>query len=621
VNPSEEYKRRLEARNRLVEHYKKLDLLIGNLRLATGIVFVAVLWLAAGLHLISGWWTLLPIAVFVVLVARHERIRALGRRTQRAAAFYERGLARIEDRWMTETSRAVREAQARAERERDSAKPQEMHAASSEDRPYSEFPATHPYAIDLDIFGKGSLFELLSQARTRSGERALAAWLMAPASPSEIADRQQAIDELRNNLDLREDIAVLGDDVRAAIHPEWMKHWGTRPRILHSPAARRVAPVLSLLMISSLVYYLGFFGSGWFVLAALGLGVGFGLHYRTRVREVTDAVADPVKDLQILSLLLARLEKEEWKTKKLRELQAAFENRGRPPSKEIHKLVLIIEWLNSRLNPLFAAVSPLLLWSTQFAFAIEEWRAQHGPSIGPWLDAVGELEALCSLSAYAYEHPQDPFPQIVTSGTEFDGEDLRHPLLPFAQCVPNSVTLDRDRQVLIISGSNMSGKSTLLRTVGVNAALAFAGGPVRAKRMQVSILAIGATIRVMDSLQQGTSRFYAEIQRLHDIMELTKKMPVLFLLDEILHGTNSHDRAVGAEAVIRGLIDRQAIGLVTTHDLALTKLAESLSTRAANFHFQDHLENGRMVFDYRLHPGVVEKSNALALMRAVGLEV
>jgi hypothetical protein len=607
VNPSEEYKRRLEARNRLVEHYKKLDLLIGNLRLATGIVFVAVLWLAAGLHLISGWWTLLPIAMFVVLVARHERIRALGRRTQRAAAFYERGLARIEDRWIS-VEAVYDRLGSRAE------------TRAVIDRPYSDFNPAHPYAIDLDIFGKGSLFELLSQARTRSGERALAAWLMAPASPSEIADRQQAIDELRNNLDLREDIAVLGDDVRAAIHPEWMKRWGTRPRILHSPAARRVAPVLSLLMISSLVYYLGFFGSGWFVLAALGLGVAFGLHYRTRVREVTDAVADPVKDLQILSLLLARLEKEGWKTKKLRELQAAFETRGHAPSKEIHKLVLIIEWLNSRLNPLFAA-APLLLWSSQFAFAIEEWRAQHGPSIGPWLDAVGELEALCSLSAYAYEHPQDPFPQIVTNGAEFYGEDLRHPLLPFAQCVPNSVTLDRDRQVLIISGSNMSGKSTLLRTVGVNAALAFAGAPVRAKRMQVSILAIGATIRVMDSLQQGTSRFYAEIQRLHDIMELTKKMPVLFLLDEILHGTNSHDRAVGAEAVIRGLIDRQAIGLVTTHDLALTKLAESLSTRAANFHFQDHLENGRMVFDYRLHPGVVEKSNALALMRAVGLEV
>src|SRR5262249_37472119 len=166
-----------------------------------------------------------------------------------------------------------------------------------------------------------------------------------------------------------------------------------------------------------------------------------------------------------------------------------------------------------------------------------------------------------------------------------------------------------------------SGKSTLLRTVGVNSVLALAGAPVRAKRMQLSILTIGATIRVLDSLQQGTSRFYAEIQRLRDIMELAKQRPTLFLLDEILHGTNSHDRAVGAEAVIRGLIGRGAIGLVTTHDLPLTRLADDLATRAANFHFEDHLENGRMVFDYRLHAGVVQKSNALELMRAVGLEV
>jgi DNA mismatch repair ATPase MutS len=193
--------------------------------------------------------------------------------------------------------------------------------------------------------------------------------------------------------------------------------------------------------------------------------------------------------------------------------------------------------------------------------------------------------------------------------------------LPGDRCIPNSVQLNRERQLLIVSGSNMSGKSTLLRTVGVNVVLALAGAPVRAAQMKVSVLGIGATIRVMDSLQSGTSRFYAEIQRLRDIMEMTKKSPVLFLLDEILHGTNSHDRAVGAEGVIRGLIGRGAIGLVTTHDLALAKLADSLAPRAANFHFQDQLVDGRMVFDYRLHQGVVQKSNALELMRAVGLEV
>ncbi len=593
MNPSEEYKRRLEARNKLVEHYKRLDHLVGNARLVTGIVFFIVVWLAAGPHVISGWWVLVPIVVFIVLVARHERIRAQGRRLQRAAAFYEKGLARVEDRWI-----------------------------GTGDVGRAFFDESHPYAVDLDIFGNASLFELLSQARTRSGEQALASWLKQAASPAEIAKRQQAIDELRSNLDLREDLAILGDDVRAAIHPEWMKKWGARPRLLESTAARAAAPVFSLSMIASLVYYWGFYGSGWFAVWAISLAGAYALHYRQRVREVTDAVADPVRDLEILSLLLARLEKEEWKTEKLRELRTALETGGRPPSKEIHKLVVLIDWLNCRLNPGFAAIAaPLLLWATQFAFAIEKWRSEHGPAISQWLDTVGELEALSSLSAYAYEHPDDPFPQIVESGTRFEGEDLRHPLLPAAQCVPNSVMLMNDRQLLIISGSNMSGKSTLLRTVGVNAVLALAGAPVRAKRLQLSILAIGATIRVMDSLQQGTSRFYAEIQRLHDIMELAKKMPTLFLLDEILHGTNSHDRAVGAEAVIRGLIDRGAVGLVTTHDLALTKLADALAPRAANFHFQDQLLDGRMVFDYRLHPGVVEKSNALELMRAVGLEV
>jgi hypothetical protein len=596
VNPAQEYKRRLDDRTATAEHYRKLDHRIGNFRLITGIVFFVIVGLAAGPHFISGWWLLLPVIVFIGLVAQHEKIRLQARRAYRAVAFYERGLARIEDRWMSTPSTA--------------------------ERPFTAFDENHPYAIDLDIFGRGSLFELLSQARTRSGEQALANWLMSPAAVGEITKRQQAVDELRNNIDLREDLAVLGDDVRATIRPEWMKRWATGPRLLHSPAARAMAPILSTLMIASLVYYWLFLGSGWFVLAAIALGSGFALHYKQRVQEVTGAVTEPVNDLQTFALLLERLEKEQWKTEKLRHLRAALDTNGQPASKEIHKLVRLIDWLNSRLNPFFAAIiAPLLLWSTQFAFAIEEWRAQHGASIGHWLDAVGELEALCSFSAYAYEHASDPFPEVVDGATLFDAEDLRHPLLPASQCIPNSLKLDRDRQLLLISGSNMSGKSTLMRTVGVNVVLALAGAPVRAKRMRVSILAIGATIRVVDSLQQGTSRFYAEIQRLRHIMDLTKNMPVLFLLDEILHGTNSHDRAVGAEAVIRGLLARGAIGLVTTHDLALVKLAETLGPQAANFHFQDHLEDGRMVFDYQLRPGIIEKSNALELMRAVGLEV
>ena len=177
-------------------------------------------------------------------------------------------------------------------------------------------------------------------------------------------------------------------------------------------------------------------------------------------------------------------------------------------------------------------------------------------------------------------------------------------------------------RVLVVSGSNMSGKSTMLRTVGTNTVLGLAGAPVCARRLRLAPLAVGASIRIKDSIQEGTSRFYEEITRLRRITRITEgELPVLFLLDEILHGTNSHDRRIGAEAVVRGLVERGAVGLVTTHDLALAQVADALAPRGANVHFQDHLEDGRMVFDYRMQPGVVTRSNALALMRAIGLEV
>jgi DNA mismatch repair ATPase MutS len=211
---------------------------------------------------------------------------------------------------------------------------------------------------------------------------------------------------------------------------------------------------------------------------------------------------------------------------------------------------------------------------------------------------------------------------MVAEGPCFAGEGLGHPLLAEETLVRNDVVLGTEARVLVVSGSNMSGKSTLLRTVGVNAVLAQAGAPVTARRLRLSALQAGASIRIVDSLREGTSRFYAEITRLRAIVDMTGGAePVLFLIDELLHGTNSHDRELGAEAIVRGLVERGAIGLVTTHDLALTRIVAGLAPRGANVHFEDHLEEGRMSFDYRLRRGAVEKSNALELMRSVGLDV
>jgi DNA mismatch repair ATPase MutS len=239
-----------------------------------------------------------------------------------------------------------------------------------------------------------------------------------------------------------------------------------------------------------------------------------------------------------------------------------------------------------------------------------------------WLGAVGEIEALSSLAAYHYEHPTDVFPDVVEGPPAFEAEDLGHPLLDDAINIRNDVRIGGDLRVLIVSGSNMSGKSTLLRTVGINTVLAQAGAPVRARHLRLTTLEIGASIRIQDSLHSGVSRFYAEITRLGLIMRrATEPGRVLFLIDELLHGTNSHDRRIGAEAVVRGLVERGAIGLVTTHDLALASVATAMGSRGANVHFQDVLDNGRLRFDYRMRSGVVEHSNALELMRSVGLDV
>ncbi len=236
------------------------------------------------------------------------------------------------------------------------------------------------------------------------------------------------------------------------------------------------------------------------------------------------------------------------------------------------------------------------------------------------------MEALCSLASHAFEHPEDPFPEFADDGAVPGGRPgVGHPLLPEARAVRNERAhwaASGSPHLLVVSGSNMSGKSTFLRTLGVNAVLAQAGAPVRARRLRISRLAIGASIRVSDSLQGGISRFYAEILRLRQILDQTKTgQPVLFLIDEFLHGTNSHDRRIGAEALVRGLVERGAIGLITTHDLALADIADALGERAANVHFEDHIEDGKIIFDYVMRPGVVRKSNAIELMRSVGLEI
>jgi hypothetical protein len=531
--------------------------------------------------------------VFLCLLAAHDRVIRFRRRSDRAASFYAQGLARLEDRW-----------------------------AGTGNTRHRDEESPHPYAEDLDLFGRGSLFELLCTARTPAGQEMLASWLLAPAAPAEVRERQAAVDELRDRLDLREDLCLLGDDVRSQLDPAALVEWGATAGDPIGPVPRVVAAAATGLSLAAIAAAI-FTGSGLVPLGfTLALQCVVAGALRARVQRGIRKAGAATRDLSLLAELLERLEAEPAHCPRLAKLRETLGSEGLPPSRRIAQLRRIADLLDARRNQFFVPIGALLLWGTHFGLAVENWRAHHGPALGRWIDAAAEIEALTSLAGYAYEHPDDPFPEIVDGGALFSGCNLGHPLLPAAECVRNDVELGTDQQALMVSGSNMSGKSTLMRTVGVNAVLALAGAPVRASSLRLSPLAIGASMHVVDSLQEGTSHFYAEIKRIRKIMDLTDgPAPVLFLLDEVLHGTNSHDRRIGAEAVLRGLIERGAIGLITTHDLALARLADELSPAVENVHFQDRLEDGRMRFDYRLWPGVVTRSNALELMRAVGLEV
>ncbi len=565
---------------------------LANARLAVFGAAAALTWpvfVSGALHPL---WLAPAAAAFIALVLRHERARRAQLRAERGVEFYERGLSRLD-----------------------------LAAKDWGNSGLAYLDPEHPYAAQLDVFGPGSLFALLSQAQTKSGEERLAAWLLEAAAPDEIRARQLAAAELRPRLALREDWFTLGPEVREGVKPEPLVAWATAPARLGSTALRAGVALLSAASAAAVVAAL-VRGSGYgLALACLAAEVAVALALRARVSAELYGIDARARDLAHLAVLLERVEAERFESPRLCALRAALDAEGAPASRqiaELHRIVSVLDW---RRNQLFAPIALLLLWRVQVAFALAAWRRRSGAAVARWLDALGELEALADLAGYAFEHPADPFPEIAESGPLFHATALGHPLLDEARCVRNDLCLDAERALAVISGSNMSGKSTFLRSVGIAIVMALAGAPVRAERLRVSPLALGAVLRVQDSLRDGASRFYAELLALRRVAERCKgPLPVLFLLDEILNGTNSHDRRIGAEALLRGLLARGGVGLVTTHDLALTAIAEALAPRAWNAHFEDQVAGGVLCFDYRLREGVIARGNALALMRAVGLD-
>ncbi len=590
--PSEEYVRRRDDRVTRVARYEKIHIRLGNVRLLLAVVAVILAWASLRAHALSAWWLAAPVVTFVVIASYHTRILRARELAERAVAFYEKGLARIEDRW----------------------------AGSGETGERFDDPH-HVYAGDLDLFGKGSLFQLLSTARTRMGEDTLAQWLLAPSTVEKIRERHAAVDELRDQLDLREDLAVLGEDVGVGVHPDALLQWAESPNQMRPLWLRWLSPVLAATAVAGAITW-AVWGSAALLVLIVVIEAVFTYRLKKPLEELLHGTEHAFRDLDLLSGVLARVEKHTFQAPRLQALQQELVSSGVPGSQAIARLRALVDLINSRHNIAVRILDAPLMYSVQVAFAAEHWRQNHGGALRLWVDAIAQMEALLSLATYGFDHPTDPFPEFAHGAASFDGEDLGHPLVPIALCVRNDVRICDETRVLLVSGSNMSGKSTLLRAIGMNVVLAMAGAPVRARRLRLTPLQVGASIRVNDSLQEGSSRFYAEITRLRQIFDLAGgDPPLLFLLDELLQGTNSNDRRVGAEGIVRALVNKAAIGLVSTHDLALTDIGGSVAGRLRNVHFQDELANGRMTFDYKLRDGVVTKSNGLELMRSIGLEV
>lgn len=608
--PKETHETALAARR---EELAALERRAGAIASARLFVFVAAVLLVgaiAWVHLPSqSWLGVVALVVgFAVLVVVHARVHAKKDEKLAAVRFHERALARMAGKWRAFLSTGERWA-----------------------------VDTHPYAGDLDVFGRSSLFQLLDATSTRYGEEVLARWLSGDDAGADfyatIAKRQHAVRDLSGRMKLREELAVVGsllDEGKPDPRPFVMwagqskNEGGALPSYL-----KLVAVVLPVLTIAALV------ASGVGAAPRFAFLVPFVLEIvvltalRPRMHAILEAASSKESALSRYGGMLALLENEKFDAPALEALQARLRESGSSATKEMASLSRIVGFLDARNNEVFKFfIGPALMWDLWCALALDAWRRRAGKAVFGWFRALAELEALASLAGFAFERPDHTFPELVAEPT-FEAEALGHPLIEAEKRVANDVALAGPGHALVVTGSNMSGKSTLLRAIGVNAVLANAGAPVCAKKLRLGRLKVATSMRVSDSLEEGTSRFYAELKKLKLVLDLAKRSAaeagehgtVLFLLDEILHGTNTRERLIGARAILKELLARRAMGAVSTHDLGLGDLESEMPEQVKNVHFEEQVKGEEMTFDYRLRSGIVQSSNALRLMKIVGLDV
>jgi hypothetical protein len=595
MSARQHYEQALAKQRHRIQRLERRSRLLAAMRLLVVAFAIAVL---AGLV----WWDLPPAAwsvvvlsvvAFAALVIVHARVHRAKDSALAAVRFHERGLARLDGRW-TELPHTTEQP-----------------------------PSGQLFAGDLDLFGAASLCQLLDATETRFGQERLAS-LLTESTAEGALERQEAVRDLAARVDFREELSVLGALVgQDRPDPRALLAWaeGATP-VQGGRLLRMIGRVLPLVFASMLLSTLVFGAPRAVLGGVLVVAIGADLWTRKRVGAIASLLgsASAEGNLARYSEMLAAIERVAFDAPLLRDLATHLSASGTRATRELARLERLVGFLEARNNEGFRLfLGPLLLWDLNFVLALETWRSRVGLQVRRWLQVVAEVEALASLAAFAFERPQCPYAELV-SEPRFEAQGLSHPLL--AGAVGNDLVLEGPGHALLVTGSNMSGKSTLLRAVGTNVVLAYAGAPVCATRLVLGPVVLATSMRVSDSLARGISHFLAEVQRLREVLDCAKPpAAVLFLLDEILHGTNSRERIIGAKAILRTLLGRGAMGLVSTHDLGLGDFASEPNSRVKNVHFQEQIEGETMTFDFRLREGLVHSSNALRLMKLVGIEV
>ena len=584
------YAQRLDILNQAINRLSnvRLVLFIGGCALAIFLYMAKTTSLGLGILLLTA-------ISFVVLVFWHQKLKMKRSYIQVLFEIYGEALERLAGEWKS-------------------------FSDTGED--FND-PA-HPYSEDLDLFGVSSLFQWINTAKTYRGREKLNELLTSsPIEGSIIQRKQEAIKELAINLAWRHRFMAEARTTKRSLNSptrliEWAKTYDSsylRPGVI---ILARALPIITITFL--LLYFLTSRVSYWvpiagFLIQALILFAG------NQRGNALEAVYDYKDSLRTYEKMLERFEKRNFKSNYLQDLKKTLYDRdGMAAFQQIRKLSSLAELISNRGNSMFLVINILTLWDIQCMIGLESWKEKSGRSLGRWVDAVAELEGLASLAIIHFDHPEWAVPQIVSENSGIVAVNMGHPLLANSTC--NDLSIEKRSGILLITGSNMSGKSTLLRTAGINLVLAYAGAPVCARSFSCSMMQIYSCMRVSDNLGENISSFYAELLRIKQIVSATKtERKIFFLLDEIFKGTNSQDRHAGAKVLIRQLGKAGAMGMVSTHDLELGDLERESDRKIRNYHFREFYKNDEIHFDYKLRPGISTTRNAMYLIKMAGIDV